>query len=77
MAPHYALTLEPNTGMGPPKGSLAIGQQNDGAGILYAAVAHTPHGKIPGKAQGRNCWYAYGGKEYMVHEFDWVVETNY
>jgi len=50
------------------------GFQNDGAGVVYAAVAHTEeHGNIPGKAQGTNCWYSYGGREIWTDDFSWVV----
>ena len=38
----------------------------EGYGILWYALADTPHGKIPAKASCDKCWYTFGGKEYMV-----------
>jgi len=49
------------------------GFQNDGAGQLFCAVAHTPNGNIPGKAKDGNCWYPYGGSERSTTDFSWVV----
>ena len=48
---------------------LAIGHQNDGAGDLWCAVAHTEWGHIPGKAKGGDCWFPYGGKEHSTRDF--------
>jgi hypothetical protein len=59
----------------PPPGALQTGFQNDGAGQLWASVAHTNHGDIPGKAKGNECWYAYGGKEHSTNNFSWVVNA--
>jgi len=56
-----------------PPGALAVGMQNDGAGVLYAAVAITPQGNIPGKAKDNTCWYAYGGQECSTNNFFWVT----
>jgi len=56
-----------------PPGALAVGHQNDGAGTLYAAIAITPQGNIPGKAKDGNCWYAYGGREQATSNFFWVT----
>jgi len=61
-----------NTGS-PPQGAIAAGFQNDGAGTVWAAIAHTNHGEIPGKAIGNNCWYPYGGKEESTNNFSWIV----
>jgi hypothetical protein len=49
------------------------GHQNDGAGDVWVAIAHTQWGEIPGKAQGNTCWYAYGGNEHYTNNFSWVV----
>jgi len=65
--------LEKSGGGGPPLGAIISGHQNDGAGELWAGVAHTPHGDIPGKAKGDICWYPYAGKEELTHDFSWVV----
>jgi len=59
----------------PPQNAIPCGNQNDGAGVLYAAVAHTQYGDIPGKAKGNECWYPYGGGEHTTGDFSWVV-TN-
>jgi len=60
-------------GSSPPAGALKVGHQNDGTGDLYAAVAHTEHGDIPGKAKGDTCWYPYGDKETHTKNFSWIV----
>jgi len=60
----------------PPQGSLQTGFQNDGAGALFAAVAHTQWGEIPGKAKGGDCWFAYGGKEHQTNNFSYVVSQG-
>jgi hypothetical protein len=50
------------------------GVQNDGAGRLYAAIAHTEHGEIPGKAKEGECWYPYGGQEHSTQDFTLVFD---
>lgn len=65
--------LYANDGYGPPVYGFKAGEQTDGAGELYAAVAITDEGQIPGKAKGNTCWYSYGGKEYYTSKFYWVV----
>jgi hypothetical protein len=57
--------------------TISCGYQNDGAGVLYAAVAHTNWGDIPGKAQNNNCWYSYGGKEHSTNQFSWVTTNHW
>jgi hypothetical protein len=59
----------------PPVTAIACGRQNDGAGTLYAAIAHTSHGDIPAKAQGNTAWFPYGGKEHTTHDFSWVIQA--
>lgn len=66
-------TLYENDGYGPPVYGLKVGFQGDGTGDLYAAVAITDHGQIPGKAKDNTCWYSYGGKEHYTSKFYWVV----
>jgi len=61
-----------NTGF-EPRNAIACGNQNDATGKVFAAIANTPHGKIPAKAKGNTAWYPYGGKEYKTEDFDWVV----
>jgi len=54
------------------------GFQNDGAGPLWCAVANTPHGNIPGKANSANtCWYAYGGSEHETRDFSYVSHGDF
>ena len=48
------------------------GYQNDGVGHLWCAVARTPWGRIPGKAQGDTCWYPYGGQEHTTGDFYYI-----
>src|SRR5690606_15360948 len=61
----------------PPQGSLQTGFQNDGAGQLWAAIAHTQWGDIPAKAKGGECWFAYGGQEHSTNNFSYVVARNF
>jgi len=63
--------MEQNRGR-PPSNAVAAGFQNDGAGTVYAAIAQTPQGNIPGKAKDNTCWYPYGGKEQSTSNFMWV-----
>jgi hypothetical protein len=63
--------LEQNQGY-PPSSAIAAGFQNDGAGQVYCAIANAPQGRIPGKALGGNCWYAYAGQEHQTSNFQWV-----
>jgi len=70
--PGYHLTQ----GSHPPSNAVACGHQTDGAGTLYAAIAHTHEwGEIPGKAKDNNCWYPYRGKEYTTDSlsFSWIT----
>jgi len=58
-----------------PRHSIATGHQNDAAGTLYAGVAHTNHGDIPGKANANTCWYPYGGKEELTQNYSYVISA--
>jgi len=60
----------------PPPYSLCPGKQHDNPNRLYAVVAHTQFGDIPGKALGNNCWYAYGGKEHTTHDFSYILGAH-
>ena len=64
-APFEMYSLYKNDGYGPPVYDLKVGSQKIGAaaGELYAAVAITEQGKIPGKAKDNTCWYSYHGNE--------------
>jgi len=62
---------------GPPPRAVACGHQTDGAGTLWGVIAHTPHGNIPAKAIGNNCWYAYGGAEHNTNDFSWIVSSPF
>ena len=57
----------------PPPFAIMSGYQTDGAGYVYAAVAESQWGKIPGKAKDDTCWYSYWGNEYETKNFSWVV----
>jgi len=61
----------------PPPGALQTGCQNDGAGPVWAAVAHTPWGDIPGKAKGGSCWYSYAGAEHDSDNFSYVTARTF
>jgi len=73
MEPGFQLVKSSN----PPQGSLQTGFQNDRAGALWSAVAHTNWGDIPGKAKGGECWFSYGGKEHATNNFSYVVGRNF
>eukprot|EP01126_Amoeba_proteus_P020054 TRINITY_DN204_c0_g1_i2.p1 TRINITY_DN204_c0_g1~~TRINITY_DN204_c0_g1_i2.p1 ORF type:complete len:229 (-),score=23.50 TRINITY_DN204_c0_g1_i2:61-747(-) len=60
----------------PPHNAVSCGYQNDGAGPLYAIIAHTPHGNIPGKGKPGTAWYAHCGREHMTCDFSWVVHSH-
>eukprot|EP00586_Coscinodiscus_wailesii_P000112 CAMPEP_0172478932 /NCGR_PEP_ID=MMETSP1066-20121228/3153_1 /TAXON_ID=671091 /ORGANISM="Coscinodiscus wailesii, Strain CCMP2513" /LENGTH=480 /DNA_ID=CAMNT_0013238887 /DNA_START=1270 /DNA_END=2712 /DNA_ORIENTATION=+ len=52
------------------------GEQNDGAGFMWCAIANTENGKIPGKAdRDGQCWYTYGGEEIETDDFRYVCEN--
>lgn len=68
--------LERNTGS-PPAGAIGAGHQTDDGATYYAAIARSPWGRIPGKAKGNTCWYAYNGSEHYTSDFDWVVIGNH
>ena len=53
-------SLYKNDGYGPPVYGLKVGSHKIGAaaGELYAAVAITEQGKIPGKAKDNTRWYS-------------------
>jgi len=52
------------------------GCQNDGGGAHWCGVAHTGHGRIPGKVKGGTCWYSYGGREHVTGHFDLVRDQG-
>jgi len=58
-----------------PQKAIPGGQQTEGGGTHYFAVAVTPHGNIPGKAKVGTCWYSYGGKEHTSSNFLWVCSN--
>lgn len=50
------------------------GQQNDGGGDLWCAIAKTEWGKIPGKANANGeCWFPYGGEEHTTTRFKYAI----
>jgi len=67
-----ATELVQNAGA-PPEGALCAGQQSDGEGEHFAAIANTEWGMIPGKAKGNRCWYSYDKKEHYTEDFMWVT----
>lgn len=49
--------------------------QGDQEGMeLWCAVANTDEGAIPGKSDGENCWYSYGGEEKDTTDFTLVKD---
>lgn len=69
---HYKLVKHDKDKSKPPRLAVLAGYQPD-CGYLYPAIANTKEGKIPGKAKGGNCWYAYGGEEHLTDDFYWIV----
>ena len=57
----------------PPELAIKCAFQEDGTRYLYAAIAGTKWGNIPGKAKDSTCWYSYGGREYSTSDFYWLV----
>jgi len=55
------------------------GPQGDVLGrACFCALAHTPHGAIPGlvyQDDQSTCWYAYGGQEFSTHEFEIIYSS--
>lgn len=75
---HYIVHTSPhkfvaNDGNGAPDGAIITGNQTDGRGDQYAAIANSEHGRIPGKACDNTCWYPYGGVEHETTDFDYIV----
>lgn len=54
---------------------LKVGQA-DGETDLFAAIAHTDHGDIPGKATSDACWYSYEGAEVAATSWDFVSSNR-
>jgi hypothetical protein len=68
--PKWRLERDPNATNG---GHLVRAFQTDGYGEIFAAVAHSQHGNVPGKARGNECWYPYGGAEHRCSNFSYVI----
>ena len=64
-----------STSRDPPKGTVTA-VQNDSTGKVYAAVAETNWGPIPGKAKGDSCLFPYDGKEQSSKKFHWIVRVQ-
>ena len=57
-----------------PRLAIECGFQEKEAEYLYAAIAQTEWGEIPGKAKiDLTCWYSYDGGEHNAPEFYWLV----
>ena len=72
VVPHSSLVRQGSQ----PQNAIPCGNQRDKAGTLYAVIAHTPHGDIPGKGKGSTAWYCHGGKEFFTQEFSWIVSNK-
>ena len=59
----------------PPSTAIA-GNEKGQSTPIYAAIADTEWGLIPGKAQGNTCWYHYGGQERTTKNFFWLDRGN-
>ena len=69
------IALVDNNSSGVPPHAIK-GKQNDGAGIVYAAIAKTQWGLIPGKVQDGECWFPYNGQEHSTPYFSWIVRVH-
>ncbi|KAH3745890.1 hypothetical protein Pelo_12695 [Pelomyxa schiedti] len=74
VGPQHCLVA--NTGS-QPRNALVTGYQNDGAGELATAIAHTDQGDVFGKAQRSACWFPYNGGEHTTSRFSWVCGSAY
>ena len=61
---------------GEPPSTAIAGTQKGQPKPIYAAVADTEWGLIPGKAQGNTCWFAYGGQERTSDSFFWIDRNS-
>lgn len=60
-----------------PRLAIECGFQEKEAEYLYAAIALTDRGEIPGNAKkDLTCWYSYGGEEHNAPDFDWLVRVT-
>eukprot|EP01126_Amoeba_proteus_P054531 TRINITY_DN6715_c0_g1_i3.p1 TRINITY_DN6715_c0_g1~~TRINITY_DN6715_c0_g1_i3.p1 ORF type:complete len:808 (-),score=160.56 TRINITY_DN6715_c0_g1_i3:68-2419(-) len=69
ITPGIIPTIPSVSGSAPPP-SVPSCHQIDGQ--YWVAIAHSPHGDIPAKAKGADCWYPYGGGEHTCSSFSWV-----
>jgi hypothetical protein len=67
--------LQQSKGQVPPL-AIACGNQTDGSGVHYAAVATTGSGQVPGKAKAGKCWYSFGGFEVPTTNFMYVCSNQ-
>ena len=65
--------LNNNGKFNPPDTAIKIAVAHDGNGPYYSIIAKTQWGLVPGKANRRQAWFPYGGKEYTTLNFDWIV----
>ena len=74
---HNSNHLHKNTGKRPPN-ALAVGTLHESHTKLYAVVAHTEWGSIPGQATANHtCFFGYGGKEHSTKDFSWVCSYHH
>ena len=70
----YEKTLVNNDGdFDPPTNALLATLLHDKNGPYYSIIANTEWGKIPGRANNRDAWFSYGGREHNTQDFDWIV----
>lgn len=62
-----------NGNFDPPYNAIKIAVSHDGNGPYYSIIARTQWGLVPGKANQRQAWFPYGGKEHTTFNFDWIV----
>ena len=65
--------LNNNGKFNPPDNAIKIAVTHDGNGPYFSIIARTQWGLVPGKANRRQAWFPYGGKEHLTLNFDWIV----
>jgi len=52
------------------------GHQTDGAGVVYAGVAQTQWGAIPGKVHEGVAYFSFAGKEHTTNNYQYIHVNN-
>ena len=55
-----------------PHGAV-VGFQHNNNKAVFGVICHTPHGHVPGKSNGQEAHYGWGGKEETCRNFSYIV----